>query len=270
MPEKIAVELGHVQKTLLLPLWGRAVETQKSEPLLVDPTALSIIQKIQFDFRELSDNLSEISQLGWVIRSLSIDRTVKRFLEKYPQGAIVNIGCGFDTTFERIDNGRLTWYDLDLPDVINMRKLFISENERRKFLPFSLLDYRWTDQLKPNDHFLFIAAGVLYYLEEEKVRGFFQKLAHAFPKGEMVFDASSPVGIKMANKMVVKKSGLDENSFLKWGLKSARSIGGWDRRIRVLEEYPMFKETRNRFKNKMTALISDVFKMQYMVHLQFE
>ena len=38
--EKINIELGNVQITLLLPLWGRAIETQKKNPLLIDKTAL--------------------------------------------------------------------------------------------------------------------------------------------------------------------------------------------------------------------------------------
>ncbi len=88
MPEKIAVRLGDVQKTLLLPLWGRAIETQKKEPLLKDQTAAEIIDKIDYDFSTITANLSGISQLGWVIRSLLIDRIIKEFLEKHPQATV--------------------------------------------------------------------------------------------------------------------------------------------------------------------------------------
>jgi O-methyltransferase involved in polyketide biosynthesis len=47
MIEKIKVELGMVQKTLLLPLWGRATESQKKNPKLVDRKAVEIINKFE-------------------------------------------------------------------------------------------------------------------------------------------------------------------------------------------------------------------------------
>ena len=166
MSDKIDIKLKNVQETLLLPLWGRAVETQKKEPLLVDKTANEIINKISYNFSTITKNLSEISQLGWVARSLTFDRIIKQFLEKHPKATIVNIGCGFDTTFDRIDNGDVYWYDLDLPDVIELRRQFIKENNRRKFIISSFLDYGWLNKLEIQDNILFIAAGVFYYFEE--------------------------------------------------------------------------------------------------------
>jgi len=61
-----------------------------------------------------------------------MDEEVKKFIEKYPDCVIVSIGCGLDTRFERIDNGKITWYNLDLPEVIETRKLFFKENDRVK------------------------------------------------------------------------------------------------------------------------------------------
>ncbi len=270
MTEKIAIKLGNVQKTLLLPLWGRALETQKKKPFLTDQTAVEIIKKIDYDFSTITANLSEISQLGWIIRSLLIDRIIKGYLEKHPKATIVNIGSGMDTTFERIDNGLTFWYDLDLPDVIKLRKEFISENDRRKFISASFLEEQWLDQLKIEDNLLFIAAGVFYYFEEFQIRGFLKKIADKFPGSEIVFDATSPIGVKMANKMVIKNSGLDEKSFLKWGLKSAKEIQNWDNRIEVLGESLFFKNLEQDLKleTRIGTLMSDLFKMQFMVHLK--
>lgn len=270
MPERIAICLGNVQRTLLLPLWGRALETQKKEPLLRDRTAVDIIDKIDFDFSTIAANLSEISQLGWIVRSLLIDRIIGRFLEKYPRATIVNIGSGLDTTFERIDNGLIRWYDLDLPDAIELRKEFIAESERRKFISASFLDDSWLDLLPIADNILFIAAGVFYYFEELQIKGFFKKIADRFPGSEIAFDASSPAGVKMANKMVIKNSGLDEKSFLKWGLKSAAEIQSWDSRIEVLAEDLFFKNVGRDmdFRTKFGTWLSDLLKMQYLVHLR--
>ena len=124
MDEKLKVELGKVQESLVLPLWGRAVETQKEYPKLIDKMAVAIIGKLDYDFSIIAKNINWMSQLAWVARSLHVDNTIKNFIKVHPSATIVNIGCGLDTTFERIDNGKIRFYDLDLPDVIDLRKKF--------------------------------------------------------------------------------------------------------------------------------------------------
>jgi O-methyltransferase involved in polyketide biosynthesis len=268
MSDKIIIDLGSVQKTLFLPLWGRAYETKKENPLLVDKTALEIIEKVDFDFSSVTKNISELSQSAWITRSICVDKVIKEFLQKYPKATIVNIGCGLDTTFDRIDNGQLHWYDLDLPDVIELRKKFIAESDRRKFIAASFLQEEWMDSIITGDNVLFIAAGVLYYFEEEEIKSFFKKLADKLPGCEIFFDASSPLGVKTANQMVIKNVGLDESSFLKWGLKSATDILAWDERFKLLNVYYFFKDRKISLKLKIVGFVSDQLKMQYMVHLR--
>jgi O-methyltransferase involved in polyketide biosynthesis len=270
MSEKITLDLGNVQKTLLLPLWGRAVESKKDEPLLVDPTAVRIIDAVDYDFSTLTENLSDLTQAAWIMRSLCIDETVRIFLEKYPHGTIVNIGCGLDTTFDRIDNGSVRWYDLDLPDVIELRRQFIQETDRRKFVTASFLDEGWLNDIRATDQVLFIVAGVFYYFEESEVRDFLVRLADRFPGGEIIFDASSPYGIKTANRLVIKRSGLDEKSFLKWGLKNAETLTAWDPRFQVLNTHYYFGPNGQRLglRIRLIGWISDRMKIQYMVHLR--
>jgi O-methyltransferase involved in polyketide biosynthesis len=270
MTEKVKVDLGHVQLTLLLPLWGRSVETAKPKPKIIDNTAREIINKIDYNFSQISANIQEITQFEWIARSIHIDNTIKEFLNQYPKATIVNIGCGLDTTFDRIDNGKLFWYDLDLPDVIELRKKFIHENERRKFISCSFLDDRWFNELHIEDNILFMAAGVLYYFEENQLKEIFNKIVSSFPGSEFVFDAASTMGVKISNKKVIQSSGLNEKSYLKWGIDSASEITKWNDKIRVKRVYPMFKKMTNglKFKSKLMAMISDHYKIMYMIHLK--
>jgi O-Methyltransferase involved in polyketide biosynthesis len=272
MSDKINIELGNVQTTLLLPLWGRAVETKKKKPLLIDNTAVEIISKIDYDFSIISKNIHDITQFEWIARSIHIDRTIKELLSQHPNATIVNIGCGLDTTFDRIDNGKLLWYDLDLPDVIELRKKFIPQSERRKFIACSFLDDKWFSEITVKDNLLLMAAGVLYYFEETDIKEIFRKISENFRKCELVFDAASPMGIKTANKKVIQNSGLDEKSFLKWGLLNALQITEWNNKIELIKEYPMFKKMTKglNLKNKLMALISDHYKIMYMVHLRIK
>jgi O-methyltransferase involved in polyketide biosynthesis len=271
MSQKIAIELRSVQETLLLPLWGRAVETRKRKPLLVDKTAVEIIDRIDYDFTTIATNISLITQLAWIARSLHIDRAIKEFLQRHPHGTIVNVGCGLDTTFERVDNGHLLWYDLDLPDVIALRRRFIADNERHIHVASSFLDDAWLSELKVNDSILFIAAGVFYYFEEDQMKRCLSRLAGSFPGGEAFFDAASPLGMRTANKVVIQAGGMDRSSFLKWGIESAYEIESWDNRIRVVEEFPMFRGIKRRvsFKAKIGTFMSDVLRIMFMVRLIF-
>jgi O-methyltransferase involved in polyketide biosynthesis len=181
------------------------------------------------------------------------------------------IGCGLDTTFDRVDNGSLRWYDLDLPDVIDLRKRFMQEQARRKFIAASVFDDEWLRTLTIEDNVMFLAAGVFYYFEEQQMRDFFIKLANLFPESEAMFDVASPLGVRVANKVVIRAGGMDEGSILRWGIKEVKEIQLWDTRIKVLEEYPMFKGMKKGlpFRMKVGTLESDLLKIMSMVHLKF-
>lgn len=268
MENKVDISLGHVQKTLFLPLWGRAVESRKKNPMLVDKKALEIMDRVDYDFSLMTKNLQDISQIAWIKRSLIGDQVIKDFLSRYPNGVIVNIGCGLDTTFDRIDNGKVIWYDLDMPDVINLRKNFISENERRIFISSSFLEEGWLDQLEGKENILFMSAGVFYYFSESEIKGFILRLIKRFPGCELLFDVCSPIGVKVANKKVVQNTGLDEKSYLVWGLKDKEELLTWDPHIKILHVYYYFRSLRIGLGNFLVGLLSDLVGMQYMIHLK--
>ena len=266
---KIKVELGDIQRTLFMPVWARVVETKKENPVLVDRTALEIIDTVDFDFSQMTDNLAEISQIGWIARCKRYDLIVDRFINDHPKGTVVNIGCGLDTSFERINRNSILWYDLDLPDVIELKRKFQKETEKRRFISSSFLNTDWFNNLEINDNILFISAGVFVYFEELEIRDFVIKVANRFNNCEMFFDVTSPKGLEIANQ-VIQKSGLDSRSFFKWALTDKSILLSWDRRISLLNTYYTFKIEGLELsdENKNIALISDSLDIQYMVHLK--
>jgi O-methyltransferase involved in polyketide biosynthesis len=268
MTDNVHINLGNVQKTLFLPLWGRAVESKKKKPLLIDETAVKIIERVDYDFSPMAKNLDEISQIAWIKRSLRCDSVIQKFLKKYPDGTIVNIGCGLDTTFERNDNGILRWFDLDMPDVIELRRKFIKENERRKFIASSFLEKEWLDKIEVRGNVLFIAAGVFYYFKEQEIQEFMMRLIEKYPGSELLFDVCSPVGMRVANKKVVESSGLDEKSYLTWGLDNKKDILLWDSRIKLIGTYYYFRGLRSSIRNVFMGMFSDFLGIQYMLHLR--
>ncbi len=53
---------------------------------------------------------------------------------------MVNVGAGLDTSFSRVDNGNILWYNLDFPNSIAFPKRFIPDCQRNISIAKSLLD----------------------------------------------------------------------------------------------------------------------------------
>lgn len=268
MAEKVKIELGNIQRTLLLPLWGRAQETAKTDPMLVDYKAVEVMEKVDYDFSTMAQKMSQLTQVAWIQRAILVDDVIRQFLQVHPRGTVVNIGCGLDTTFSRVDNGSLLWYDLDLPDAIALRRQFIPETARAKMIASSFLEEGWLDEITVNDGILFMSCGVFYYFSEAEVKQFLKRLADKFPGCEIIFDVCSPVGVKTANQMVVKNAGMDESSYLTWGLAHTRDILAWDDRFGILNTLFYFKDSRIKPNVRFAGWISNLMKIQYLLHLR--
>lgn len=241
MAVKNKFKLEEVQETMLLPLWGRFVESKKKDPFIFDSKAVEIISKIDYDFSKFKDKLGEYDTFSWCVRAKTIDTVVKKFIENYPKASIVNIGAGLDTTFERVDNGEIIWYDLDLPESIEFRRNFIPETERRKYISKSVFDYSWIDEIAflEENNILFIAGGVLMFFDEKELKQLFSRLTENFPKGEIFFDTLSKQGLEYA-KAMMNKAGMEVNMLL-WGTNSASEITKWHDNIRVIDEFSYYR-----------------------------
>ncbi|PIE54232.1 MAG: polyketide biosynthesis methyltransferase [Dethiosulfovibrio peptidovorans] len=272
MEQKISIKKGSIEETLVLPLWGRAYETQKENPRLLDKKAVEIIKVIDYDFSEIEKTQS-MSQHGWVARSLHTDKMARQFIKKHPEATIVNIGCGLDTTFSRIDNGKILFYELDLPNVIALRKHFYEESDRHQSIASSFLETdQWFDKINVRDGLLFLAGGVFCYFEESQMKEFFVAVADSFKACELYFDSLSPMGIKFAKKAVLKKGGMGMSLEGGWGLRCAKSLEEWDERIKVIDAFPM---SRNMKKGipiglKIISTITDMLGICSMVHIRIK
>ena len=244
------VDLAGVNRTLLLPLWARARESQKPNAILIDHQAKQIVDHLsqketyKKTFNEMDEDFDPYYQISQLIRAKCLDDEIQEFLQVHPSGTIVNWGAGLDTTFSRNDNGLLHWYDLDFPDVIELRKTFIPESERNKYIPKSLLDPSWYEDVEIVDQgLMFVACGVLFFLMESQVRQLFIDLLDAFPGSEAAFDTMTRLIMSIGNRGVLKQGGLDKRAIMQWSIRSARTMASWDKRIIVIKEYPMFSRT---------------------------
>ncbi len=228
---KIKIKLSGVSETLLGPLWSRAKLSREHNPVLNDTKAIEIVEHIDYDFSTIDHNIPPVVNLLIIVRAQHFDDKIKAYIAEHPRASVVNIGAGLDTTFYRVDNGLIHWYNLDLPAVIDIRKQLIPETERTTCIAKSLFDPSWCQDIKHTDEGVFmVVGGVLYYFEESQVKQFFSLIADNFPGGEIVFDSLS---------RKTPSTGL--SAPYKWTLREANKITRWDKRIKVLDQFPLFK-----------------------------
>lgn len=186
MSEVEDVELGPVQETLLVPLYGRANLTREGSMLISDPKAVEIVKALDYDFSRFDGSMSLV---GSVLRTRIFDHWVARWLDDHPTGTVVEIGAGLNTRYERLDNGRARWFELDLPDALALRRRFFTDTERRTMLAGSVLDDGWIETVAASPGpWLFAAEAVLIYLPEPDVRRVVSRLARRFPGSLLALD----------------------------------------------------------------------------------
>jgi len=270
--ETTKINLKGVQETFLMPLWGRAYETKKDNPLLIDKEAVRIIERIDYDFDRIAQKTNPLSRLSWISRSIYFDKKILDFLSSNPDGSIINIGCGLDTTYERVNNGTANWYELDFPEVIVIRKKVLEETENRKFLPYSVFDEHWYDKIINKENVLIMMAGVVYYFEEEQVKALLKMFSVKFKDTIIICDYSSVKGIEIANKKVIENSGMDMNAYLKWGINNIKNIEKWQQGIKVQENIKMFYEMKKKypFGKRLGMLISDFLAIMSLTTIRIK
>lgn len=179
------IQLGDVQTTALIPLAIKASETMRKEPRISDPKAVEIIKALNIDTRQYDKFMSHE---GVVARTIMLDRQLEEIIKREPESVIVNIGAGFDNRFSRVDNGKILWFDLDLPDAIAARKKAFDEQDRVTMIPGNALDSAWCEEVrkvlgdrkvKP----VFLAEGLFMYLTLEQIRTLMEILKNNFPEG---------------------------------------------------------------------------------------
>lgn len=115
-------DLKNVAETHLHPLISRYLETKKENGVIKDPKSIEIIEALDYDVK--NTKIFSVSQLGTCLRTIVFDEAVLDFIGNNPDSVIVNLGCGLDTRFPRVDNNQITWFGLDLPETIEIRKKF--------------------------------------------------------------------------------------------------------------------------------------------------
>ena len=272
MSEKTDQTLSGVPETLLIPLYNRAMESQRPDAIIKDEKAVELVTQMGLDFSRVKQvRMTRMLGVMRIIFAREFDRYVRDFLARHPDAIVVHIGCGLDTRFERVAerDGRVEWYDLDVPDVIDLRRKLISgEAGRYHLLGCSVLEDAWMEAVKAQAPrpILFLAETVFLYFTEAQVKRLVLTLRGRFPGAELVFDGWKPFEIWIANRY------LSNSAFaglMRWGLWSGREIEAWGSGIRLLDEWSFFDQPEPRLNSyRWMAPLFRIFKPMQLFHFQ--
>ena len=227
---KYHIEKNSVQETLVIPLYGRKVCSERFPHLFRDPEAERVCALLDYDFagngRKMESAAGLFGALEVAQRQYDLSCEVRDYLRAHPGAAVVNMGCGLDDTFRKCDNGSCLGYNVDLPDVITVRDELLPAGERERNLGYDLNDERWMDEIDASGGAVFFAAGVFYYFKTEDVKALFRKLASRFPDAVLVFDACNRRGAAMMTKTWLKGAGISGVDAL-FALEDVSTLREW-------------------------------------------
>ena len=234
---KYKIEKNTVQETLIIPLYARKVCSELYPNLYRDETAVRLIDEIGYDFSEAEKKSRSLMQrfgsLEVAMRQNDLAFEVRDYLKSHPKAAVVNLGCGLDSTGRACDNGSCKMYNLDFPGVIAVRNELLPAGEREENIPCNLNDTAWFSEIDASNGAVFFASGVFYYFLTEQVKALVQCMADSFPSGMLVFDAANRTAVKMIAKTWLKSAKIKDVDAYFAVSDAQKEISPWDSRLQV-------------------------------------
>ena len=212
MVDTIKIEPGSVQETLIIPLYGRKLCAERFPTLYTDRSAAVICAQLDYDFSDLDkqaeSTLWQFGALEAAMRQIDMEWEIRDYLATHPNAAVVNMGCGLDQTGRACDNGTCKIYNVDMPDIIDVRGALAPAGERELNIASNLNDFAWMDAVDGSGGAIFFAAGVFHYFTFDQAKTLVAELARRFSGGRVVFDTVGKLG-KRLMKQTFKNFGMD-------------------------------------------------------------
>lgn len=178
--------LGAREATLLSPLHARAVDAAKAVSLLGDRLSLELTRRLLGEAPPSARTAA--CAHAWVVRAHILDEVVRDFLRSWPAGTVVELGAGLGTRFERLAPARATWLDVDLPDVVALRRSMLPRHPRRSHVADPIEGEGWVALAAacPGPH-CFLLEATTGYLDEPALHTLADRLAR-FAGATIAFD----------------------------------------------------------------------------------
>jgi len=218
--DKLHVDLSGAQQTMLATFYAKALDADLPKPILGDRWAKEIVDRIDYDWSKTS--ITKANSPSVTTRSAHFDNWARQFLAVHAEATVVHLGCGLDARAFRLDPGPgVEWYDVDYPDVIDLRRQLFPSRDNYYVNAASVTDPAWLADVRSDRPTLMIGEGLTMYLKEDEGVALLCRIVDTFPSGELQFDAFNRLGIKLQwMNAVVRRSG----STLYWGINGPDDI----------------------------------------------
>lgn len=262
-------EFQGVSDTLFIPLAGRAYVSTHFPEYFYDAKAIELEAMIPGD--SIQKNSPEYTMIAPAARYYNLDQMVRSFIEEHGTCNIVNLGCGLETSFFRINCCNATFYEIDFPEVIAIRKRVLGEAPNEILIEGNIFSMEWPGKMDSTRPTLLIASGVFQYCYEKDVLAFIDRVKNLFKKAELIFDATGRIGIKFAD-YYVRRTGNKSAAmhfYIESGLSFAKKAG-----VVLVEQREFFTDARVILKDKLklfsriSMAVADWFNMSILVHLR--
>jgi methyltransferase (TIGR00027 family) len=235
------IQFTKEKETMLMTLSGRAIQSQWKKPILRDPWAEEALRHIDYDMSKQLTGVAawriwrDIGPTIIATRAATFDLLTTRYLAEHPDATVLQVGCGMDSRVFRVNPpASVQWYDVDYPDVIDLRRQLFPEREAYHLIGAPLEDLRWLDEVPRDRPGLLIAEGVLMYLSEAEVKALLNAVASHFPGGQIIFDVVHPMILKSVGSNVG-----GTGATYKWSLDDPQDIKQLEPKLELIKEFRM-------------------------------
>ena len=278
--------IGDIASTSFITLYCHALETLSENPIISDMKSVEIMTELNKTLSRSDHPLDRILASGRLdkqlvvhiaLRAKKYDDYARDFLVKFPDGVIVNIGCGLDSRFLRIDNRRVVFYDLDLPELIAVKKTFMQQTDRYRLISSSVLDFGWMNVVRMHrGPFLFMAEGVFMYLDGKDVRSLVLKLQETFSGSELVCEVVNSLWLKplirtLLDYKLMWQVHLGKDALFRSGVRDGHDMEQWHTGIQLLDEWSYFDADEKKLGwLRVLRHIEFIRKTQWTVHYRLD
>lgn len=241
-----SIDLQGVPETMLQTLYARAAHSKRPDRKFYDVKAIEIMEQLDYDFSKAEKDMA--MSAGVIARTILLDKMVGDFVKENPKGTVVNIACGLDTRFYRVDNGRIRWYNLDLPETIAVRRRFLTETGRVSMIAKSAMDETWADDIDETENrTLIVMEGLVMYLTEADVKQILSIIDRRFRSAKVIMETMNPWIVKHMKEKSIEAT----RAKFTWGIKSGKDLKNlapgftWVRDVSLTEGmkviYPVYR-----------------------------
>jgi len=254
--KKYHIEKNTVQETLIIPLFARKICSERFPQLFKDEEAIRICGMLDYDFaaktKKMNSSVGLFGALEVAQRQYDLAWEVRDYLTNHPNASVVNLGCGLDDTYRKCDKGSCHGFNIDMPDVINVRNELLPEGKREENIPCDLNDFSWMEKIIETNPVengaVFFASGVFYYFKTEEVKKLVCKMAEKFPGSVLVFDSCNQRGAKLMTKTWLKEAGIKDVSAF-FSLEDEAVLAGWSSLIKSVSSKSYMRGYRDIYKD---------------------